>query len=368
VFFGISVYSLAIGEEISTAKAITVMKNLEKQFHGIQFTAVIANPPLMLERSVVYDFTNRRYFVEDKSVAEWKDGATNYVSCINRFSYDGKLFYEWQQCKHGTQFPEKDVASYGIMTDNMKDSPMNEKFSSFKNGIGIGLPFMFYDVEGKHYNIKNNGGGFYEHDCMSKYLTEWVKQNNLESIVSLHEGVWTITSTFVSKKNVKVRLVIDYDINKNGFVTNAKYYYTMPNKPKQDEFLANEFIIDTVRDSDGNWVPTTLRKINSSNDETTLFQYKNVKLLRSISSDIVQIDFPDGTMVSDMVHKMEYKVGDLIDEDKAIDDFIRKHHLEGDHRTNTPYRVNILRYILMTLGIILIIIGIGRLYVKWRKK
>jgi hypothetical protein len=362
-FLGIFVSSLAIGEEINPAKAITVMKNLEKQFQGIQFTALLAKPPSLFERSVIYDFTNRRYFVEDKTVAEWRDGAADYISCIERFSHDGKLFYEWRQCKHGTQFPEKDAASHGMMTDNMKDSSMNENFNSFKNGVGIGLPLMFYDMEGKYCS------GFYEHTCMSKYLTEWVKQNNLESIVSLHEGVWTITSTFVSRiKKVKVRLVVDYDINKNGFVTNAKYYYTMPDKQKQDEFLANEFIIDTVQDSEGNWVPTTLRKINFTRGETVLFQYKNVKLLRSISSDMVQMDFPDGTQVSDMVHKMEYKVGDLIDEDKAIDLFIKKHHLERDHHTNTPYRVNVLRYILMTLGIILIIIGIGRLYVKWRKK
>jgi hypothetical protein len=357
-----------MGEEISATKAIAVMKSLEKQFQGIQFTAItIASPPLLLERSVVYDFTNRKYFVEDKSVAEWKDGAANYIACISKFAYDGKLFYEWQQCKHGTKFPEKDVASYGIMTNDMTDSPMNEKFSSFKNGVGLGLPLMFYDVEGKSYNIKDNGGGFYEHDCMSKYLTEWAKQNNLESIVSLREGVWTITSIFVSRKNVKVRLVIEYDINKNGFITNAKYYYTMPNKQKQDEFLANEFIIDTAQDSEGNWIPTTLRKVNFANGETVLFQYKNVKLLQSVSSDMVQINFPDGTMVSDMVNKMEYKVGDLIDEDKAIDDFIRKHNLTSDLHTNTPYRVNVLRYILITLGILLIIIGIRIHYIKWRK-
>jgi hypothetical protein len=234
----------------------------------------------------------------------------------------------------------------------MSDSPKNKAFGSFKNALGIGLPLMFYDIEGKALD------NFSEHECMSKYLTEWKKSRNLESIISPREGVWEITAVFVSKRKigVKLRLVVEYDLSKNGFVTNAKYYYTWPNKP---EFLAKEIIVDTIQDSEGNWWATSLRKIDKlAQSETILFQYKDVKLLQSVSSDMFQIDFPNGTMVSDMLNKMEYKVGDLVDHDKAIENFIRKHNLNNNFPSKTWYWGNMVRYILMILGIILIMAGI----------
>jgi hypothetical protein len=240
----------------------------------------------------------------------------------------------------------------------MSDSPKNKAFGSFKNALGIGLPLMFYDMEGKAL------GNFSEHECMSKYLTEWKKSRNLESIISPREGVWEITVAFVSERKigVKLRLVVEYDLSKNGLVTNAKYYYTWPNK---SEFLAKEIIIDTIQDSNGNWVPISLRKIDKlAQSETILFQYKDVKLLQSVSVDMFQIDFPNGTMVSDMVNKMEYKVGDLVDHDKAVENFMRKHNLINNFPSETLHRGNIVRYILMTLGIILIIVGIINYFIK----
>ena len=343
-------------EEMTPEEALTIIKGIEKNIPAIRFTVTWdSDPPVMSEKTILYDLTTGKYRVNEKSVKRWRDGTAPYGASNEQFSFDGTVFYEWSQFIPGAQLPRDNSQSCGIISNNLDDSPLNRNFQEFKNAIGIGLPLMFYDIEGKQIRLGTTGSGYHPHDVFSKYLETWIKFGCVKNIVVISPGILELSMSFTTKVST-VRLIVTYDINKGGYVTSAKYYVTWLDSSPEQEFLLTELTVDTTQSTNGTWVPVTLKKKVMNRDEEILFRYSDVEIISSPSSQDYTIDFPDGTFATDHLTKMAYRVGDPLDKEKAIDEFIRRHGLSGD-----PFltkRSNTLRCILLGTGVI-IIIGIA---------
>jgi hypothetical protein len=358
---------LVFGDEIPTEQALVVMKNLEKRICGISFSTVsTVETPFLNEMSVTYDWVQQSYLIESKKISKWDNGTANAVSCYEKISFDGITFLEWEQCVQGINLPKNDVRCTSIITNDLSDSPLNKRFCDFKNGIGLGFPLLFFDLYSPYYKTKKSDQFIYEPKCFSVYLEHWKKTSELKSIVEKDKNLWEITAEFELKFDNLVRLVIEYDIEKGGYITNIKYYSTpRGSKDKQKFFLENEFIVDTEQNEKKEWGPKSLYKIILNKDKEILFQYKNVSFFSRTSPEMFRFDLPDGTFVNDYITKRYYKVGDIVEEDKAIDRFMQRHGLTG----NVPRKTTlggIVRYVLIGAGCLLIIIALVLKILEYR--
>jgi hypothetical protein len=94
--------------------------------------------------------------------------------------------------------------------------------------------------------------------------------------------------------------------------------------------------------------------------------FSSVEINPPIEKNMFNVSFPNGTFVEDFVVKKVYKVGDPVDEDKAIDDFIQRYGFTGDI-TLPQQRMTPLRYFLMGVGIAMVLFALYQMIQKWRK-
>ena len=252
----------------------------------------------------------------------------------------------------------------GITNDRM-DFPSSHWFSGLvfaPEGLLPGLPNIFSLMA-----ILGDDG---RADLLSSFLADWKTGKNQFFINE--EGVLNIIAEVKLKKTTDCPASVSlfYDMQKGGIITSAVVTYRQfdENRIEREKELCS-WTIETKQNSDGQWVPfkTSYKEFLSSGRLSATLEatFEEVKINPPIKSDLFVLSMPDGYYVDDFTKNLRYKVGMPIDEDQAIENFMRRHDLTGDVPPQMK-RWFFLRYISTGIGIVLILIVLYRMVRRWR--
>ena len=361
LFITYCTHRASYGHEIEAKSAIKVLKNLEKEIRGFRWRCttsdMVFSIPVKIENTtrkqldtedcseLLYSLQDKKYYVSSRQILQWVDGADPYIAQKKILSYDGKIFTTWSQSKPGKSFPLKDDASTGIVSDTAGDSSDHLEFQrngGVSVGIGTGIPLFFHAL----YNTTGDGE---KPKKLSEFIELW-EQKKLLVTINDTEGIWTITVKTIYNE-VSVKIVITFDLNKGGIVTHAVFsYFDRQGK----EIIDCEHIVETKQNDKGTWVPTKLCIVSAPNKLLLIREFDDFEINPLFGEDSFRFVFPDNTYVDDYIDKKYYRVGDIVDHDMAIDQFIKRNNLS---RENIPRLAsgNIIRMVLMSTGLILLI-------------
>jgi hypothetical protein len=196
----------------------------------------------------------------------------------------------------------------------------------------------------------------------SDIILEWEKQ---KSIISIDMDEATNSLVFSIEEPTKIentilKTHIVFDIKK-GAICQAELKRGQPNVEKIYASWKTEFEMNEKRE----YFPKNTTYHNFANFETWHFKYVSVDTDVKFSSNDFVCQFPDGITVEDTIKKMRFTVGNPLNADKAINDFMALHG-STDNVPNQPTYGNIVRIILIIIGCFMILTSII-LYIrkKW---
>jgi hypothetical protein len=364
IFFLIVVFLLYVGhtlcEEIDPIKTIPIMKSLESGISTMSWDFFSGDLEVDGQRgkldnsSVLIDIRTMQYLIAREIVANNRKTV---------FSYNGQSYMSYMGSLSGEVSKSHNYVPMGMTSNNANDIPSSLILEKNWSTVGVfnGVPGLFLPLFSKQDSP----------DFFSSFMNRWIKEKKIVSVVDNGNGAWNIivrTEIF----DIPYIMYISYNVTQRGIIT---YIKTSPIDSNIDVNTLSfgdgkvffELSVDTVQNHQGDWVPHKITFVQPDSKIKSIMSYKNFSINPVARSDMFSLVFPDGTYVDDKIRKMYYKVGDLIDEDKAISDFMTRHNLTG----NVPHKPtygNIVRIILITIGGLMILASII-LYInkKWLK-
>jgi hypothetical protein len=174
-------------------------------------------------------------------------------------------------------------------------------------------------------------------DLLSSHLTEWIKNKQLVSITEVEKGVWIVVAnvtiwTLPGANNPRTRIELRYDIGKGGVITEQKILAQRLDFTRLSvtDIPVMNWEITHVLNPKNQWVPKSIYRTDESVLRYVKIDFEEFEVNPPLKEDSFKINFPDGVYVDDFTKIMRYKVGAPIDENKAIEDFMRRHDLTGD--------------------------------------
>lgn len=354
--------NLALSEELSFDKAFNIVQGCERQIGTLHWRASVDykvyGPDLNVSLQDKYtieaffDPVHKFYNITYKKFPPTEIKSPLVVT--NQMAFDGNNYtYLDQTCGNG-----------GI-SHNKSDFPSSYRFSGLlysQEGALPGLPNIFSLKATTHNDDSRT-------DLLSSFFRSWKDSKNTKYIID-DDGVLNITvdTKLLCTTDCPASIALSYDTKKGGIISNivVRYKQLDENKIVQEKELCS-WKVDTELNGNGKWVPT--KTIYSEFAAGRLFAtleaiFESVDINTSIKDDQFVISMPDGVYVDDFIKKIRYKVGTPIDEDKAIDAFMRSNDLTGD----VPAQIrqgSMLRYFLMGVG--LLVMGIA-VYQKMQKR
>jgi hypothetical protein len=358
------IHSIVISQEIPFKQAIMVIQSAEKSLKSAKWEckikfqlriprdksldpideSILVDNELYAEYSVLYDCQKKIYIADGKSRLQWSEGSHPRLSNTFGFAYNGKEYFSWQRTKAGDQLPDENEYTIGSIS---KDMDQVQNVTSFFNtngaymGFGTGFPGQLVIQE----------ENFYGSRFLSSVLTEWQSKGFPISIQKLSDK-WLIEAKIVLPTTVE-RIIRIHLLPKSGIVV----FFSRISQFQGKEYEEKRVEVTVIENEDKQVVPHIIRIIRPLDYLMDIYSFSSVKLNPSVQKENFQLLFPKGTYVEDFVAKKFYKVGDIIDEDKAISDFMTRHGLTG----NVPHKSthgNIVRIILITLGSLMILASI----------
>jgi hypothetical protein len=352
--------SLLYADELSLDKAIVIVKNAERQVSTLEWSANITHtfsPPIssQAKKSVelesvtgLYDFNSKRYRVEFTRTVQ-----TSTVEAVNApysigLSYDGKTYCTLQ----GRKLENNKYDGNGIITEKIKDAWHHDtniqKNRLRRLGLVTGLPGAIFSY------IVNEGN--YDDVRLSGTLVKWAKNAIKVSVNVENSGNYihflAEEPTFI--ENTILRTSIFFDIKRGAIsemeLSHVKATDVVPYCKWEVEFVDDK--------KDGNIsLPRRIVYQDYANYSKYVFEYKTVIVNPERTSKDYLCEMPNGVTVEDAVNNLFYKVGDPVDEDKAIERFMTLHGLTGNVPSKTTLG-GIIRYVLIGAGCLLIIIAL----------
>jgi hypothetical protein len=360
--------SILFGNNIDIDKAVTVIKSLESNVKAIEWDVSInkqqlrkwktIDSPFQRKSHILYVPSKRQCLVliNGQNIAMNSDGKQELSSFTAEMSFDGKIYSAWRingQYEVSSKIP---TFGLGMITNSEKEITQiydikNAQGNDF--GITTGLMSLFCNS--------------YQKDVIPTYFSEYIKQKSRKDkdviVQESSDGCWKIL-TKEKFASVDFDVQIIYDLKKRGIITDYKWSYTHDGV----EYILLKYDIQNIEQQDGTWVPYKIVVTENVGDDVvnkTYLEYSNVHIYQTFFKDNhFQVNFPNGIHVEDKIKKMYYKVGDILDEDKAISDFMTRHGLTG----NVPYKStygDIIRIILITIGSLMILASIILYIRKW---
>jgi hypothetical protein len=360
------------GSEIRVEKAITIIRSLESNIKAMEWNVTMHKSqvqngntidfPFSRKSHVVYEPMKKRYHatIEGNDMAVNHNGNTMQSFFIVATSYDGNQYRVWRR----TSENPKDLFNalffgMGVVTESEADvvSIYDTKNNIARDlGVVTGLTSIVC--------ISNKT------ETVSIFLSDYIKQKQTQRqkivVREISDGLLEIV-TVEKLGSIDFDVHIIYDMKKGGVIKKYQWSQTKDNVTH----ILREYDIQTVKNDDGDWIPLTITAIENVKPgvvNKTLVEYSNVRIYHNyLDTSRFQLDFPDGIYVEDQIRKMYYKVGNPLDEDKAISDFMTRHHLTGNVplSKNRYFYAYILRSVLIISGIVLIVVA---LYLRFFKK
>jgi hypothetical protein len=246
----------------------------------------------------------------------------------------------------------------GTISKDYDNGRISRQFSKnmkfiYEIGLFTGVPCLFEP-------LMQAGGVKY----FSEYLSEWIDSKKLLSLSRIDDGTFLIYAQIHPEPMSHYVTKIIYDTNKGGIITDYKILLSY-SKESGDGILYSHFKTATNQNSHGDWVPVKTTITIPLMKYDFEISYENFELLSNMPKDSFAFHFPDGTFVDDFISKTYYKVGDIYDEDAAIDRFIERYGLTGNIQTKPVIYTIYIRYIFMGVGILMIIISVILYIRKW---
>jgi hypothetical protein len=305
------------------------------------------------EYTVLYDTKSRRFLLQGQYCIPWIDGEPPTIMKDFAFSYDGKKYVYWEKRKkEKTDFD--DYPGVAFISDAVELLDCDKSFitsNAASVGFGIGFPGR----------ITLHMPDSFSAVSLLELLEEWKSKKSPVLIQETQDGKWKIEGMIPWLIGDEMYIHIFCDPFHDGVVSEFVRLLRSKNK----DYVEERMVVEFTQNSQGKLVPNIARLIFPLDKLMTEFHYKDVEFLSNVSNQAFQFKIPDGTYVTDHIAKKYYKVGNLVDEDKAISDFMTRHGLTG----NVPYKPtysNIVRIILITIGGLMILASII-LYIrkKW---
>lgn len=365
--------------EIRYEDVLNVVKSCEKEIHALRWKVRMEITTLPIagqsgqtqgfEKSpafaeVLLDFHAKRFKVEEKKqeYGVMRDNSVVKYMHEESSAYDGSNYSAWKRNTH--QKPGTDLyqGSSGEIIGDFDSSVVARQFLEGGGlaavGFRTGVPCFFLPDF-----IKS------ETKFFSEFLAEWKENRKLIALFRQNDGDIIIYAKIYPEYMGQYVAKIVYSPGKKGIITEYSTLLSYSNETGDGESYAC-WLTRCKQSQGGDWVPTTVflsMPLLGPNGYNTELHYEDFEYLPKIPVEEFRVDFPIGAEVSDHVAKMFYKVGDPIDEDRAIDDFIQLYGFTGDVPSHMRHW-NVLRYVLMGIGIFMILIALYRIIQRWRKK
>ncbi|MDR2406771.1 MAG: hypothetical protein LBE13_01465 [Bacteroidales bacterium] len=360
--------SISLGNNIDIDKAVTVIKSLESNVKAIEWDVSINKQQLRKGKTIDSPFQRKSHvlyvpskrqclvLVNGQNIAMNSEGKQELSTFATGMSFDGKTYSAWRI--NGQYKVSSNPPTFGLGMITNSENEITQIYD-IKNaqgndlGITTGLMSLFCNS--------------YQQDAIPIYFSEYIKQKSRKDegviIQESSDGCWKIL-TKEKFASVDFDILIVYDLKKKGIITDYKWSYTHD----EVEYILLKYDIQNIEMQDGIWVPHKIIVTENVGDDVinkTYLEYSNIQVYQTFFKDNhFQVNFPNGIHVEDKIKKMYYKVGNPLDEDKAISDFMTRHGLTG----NVPYKStygNIVRIILITLGGLMILASIILYIRKW---
>jgi hypothetical protein len=299
---------------------------------------------LYAEYSVIYDCQKKLYLVDGKSCVEWYEGSHPSISSVFKFVYNGDVYFSWQRTKPGYQLPDDKDHTVGSVSKDI-DQVLNVASFSTTNGaymgFGTGFPGQITIQDEKFYGSRS----------LASVLEDWQLQGFPISIRELTHDKWLIEAKIILSNKAE-RIIRIHLLPKSGTVVDVSRVSQF--RDKEYEELRVE--VTTIENSKGQIVPQTIRVIRPLDYLFDVYWFSLVEINQPMHKEDFLLSFPANTYVKDFVAKKVYKVGDPVNEDKAISDFMDRYKLTGNVSVNKGYSV--LNYTFMIIGGLMFIIGL----------
>jgi hypothetical protein len=302
--------------------------------------------------TVLYDLKSKQFLLQGEYCIPWIDGETPTVTKEIGFSYDGKQYICWEKRKKDKVNTQNEVG-FASISDNVGQSECDQSFitsSAASAGFGIGFP-------GK---ITLNKPNYFSAVSLSELFNDWDSKKLPVILQEDKKGKWTIEGPISWPGDSEMRIRVLCDLSHDGIIDEFIRF----SRSNDKDIILQKITIEYIKNSQGKLVPNIVRLIYPLDKLLTEFHYTDVEFMSNVNNQAFQFKIPDGTYVTDHIAKKYYKVGDLVDEDEAISDFITRHGLTG----NVPHKPtygNIVRIVLMTIGGLMILTSII-LYIRKR--
>jgi len=296
--------------------------------------------------SVLYDLKRKRFLVQGEYRLPWIDGDAPTISKEFAYSYDGKHYVFWEKRKNDNNDSSVKSASASISDEfsHSDDIQGFVKSNAARVGYGTGFPA----------SVTLRTTNYFGAVSIFDLLKDWNSKKLPVLLNETQDGNWDIEGTidWSDDPDDRVRHIrISCDPTNDGIVDE----YTLIYRSDKD-YTEEKVLVEFTTNSQGKLVPKTSWLIYPLDRKMTEFHYDNVEFNPNVTDDSFHFDIPDGTYVTDYITKTYYKVGDLFNEDKAIEDFMVREGLTG----NLPTRFaidNFRRYLLMGIGLLIIVFG-----------
>jgi hypothetical protein len=355
----------------SCEKKVGILKwKFESQMRVAPSSVTIGVPrddtlPSSLKRisEVLFDPYSKRYKIHltGEEIGVLPDKTSILYNHETVIAYNGSAYSAWKKNTPKNKDRNRIYDGYeGEIINDLSDGRLVKFFitdggfamSGFRTGVPCIFQPLLIEAEAK---------------LFSEYISDWQKENRIIGLYRQNDGTIIIYAKIYDDPISHYITKVVYSPEKNGIITDYSILLSY-SKESGDGKLYAQFVTKCKQNDKGIWVPSEISMSlpffgpNGVNNE---FIYRDFEIISRVPASEFQITFPDGTKIEDYVSKKSYKVGSIVDEDKKIDDFIQRHGLTGDVPVKSPSYGQFIRYILITIGGLMIIISLFFKIRKW---
>ena len=351
-------------------KIIQISKNHAKQAKSLQWECSRKDGKFQYEKQlsfdaldsqgqiekyeVFFDPISRKFNIRGNMTVRWIGGTNNYTSIDIQYAFDGVAYRCWKKEKEGREMPPEKMTGQGQISRDLSDLDYDTKSffdaKGFKQGILPGIPGF----------ILTHTYSYYGMERICDVFETWEKENRVDSIKKVDDKIEITARVDVLQGSSDFFLRVIYDPTSDTIEHGTVF------SRFEGENVMEFYEVIFRTNEQGFRVPDSIKIVMPLDKRAIIVTYHSFRFVDTIQAELFQFIFPDGIYVNDHIAHKYFKVGDLLNEDKAIDEFIQRHGLTGD----VPLQVrrgNTLRYVMMCAGLILIGIALYQMVQKWRK-
>lgn len=268
------------------------------------------DPKLWNRTKIVFEPGTGRYRYDCEGVFRWHrpDHDLDYVSKKFTLTNDGRAEREYEEGQPGTVFPPSKPHKDGNIAHTDFDRAMQ---LHGPGGMGWFPPYIW--------NVR-----------FSKFLEDRAAKRKLFKIESQSDGTWIINTTpldpYLPEDQCDANLCYD---PKRGVVLWEELRGTPKIRVKAWEGKVwQRMVVIWQKIENDLWVPTRFDLFHLSASRIARIEYHDLEINPRVDEKTFTIEFPIGTQVVDKIERKTYKItGGVIDEQKAIRDFIESENL-----------------------------------------